>query len=424
MKRLILITAVLSIAAASLALERKFGKEYEYSPQSINTSDSEKGISYYKSNLTFSRNDSSYVVLPTAKKKENKVLSGLHYDGQFAYNSKSRTIYFSKDGSLFEYSENTKETKPLEIEGISISRTKFEGSSMVYRRWRFKRETVFGLYNPALDAKGGKLYFSAELKNGKGGRDIWMITKKTDGTWSAPQQVADINSENNEDYPFLTGDSLLYFSSDRPDELAGWNIFKSRLKGAQNVERLDEGVNSNSNDYNFIGDSKMVYVISDRNGNPDIYSPQIKIVQTTDTATIDTTPMKTAPVDSVSKDSLPPAVRYNWEFEPCTFYFEFDKDVLVKEYDKQIKDYAHFMKSNPDKKFVIYGYCDARGGDDYNFKLSERRCRTLYTRLLAEGVDPKQLENRGLGKTDLAEVNAATEEQHLLNRRVIIKVDK
>lgn len=407
MKKLIILIGAMSVAIASMALEKKFDSGYEYVAMPDNSGDKVNGVSLYKNKLSISKNDSTVMTQTPRPTKESKALSTLKYDGQFAYNSKTKTIFFSKNGSLFEYSEKTGDIRPLEIEGLSILRPSFKGSSVIYRRWRYKQNIITGLYNPAVSEKGDKIYFSAELKDGKGERDIWMITNKKDGTWSAPQNVSDINSEGNEDYPFLAGDSLLYFSSDRSDSLSGWNIYRSRLKGNQKVERLPEGINSNGDDYNFVGTKQTIYFVSDRNGTPDVFIPQIKT--------------EPEPVDSVSADTVT-SVEQNWELEPCTFYFEYDKDVLVKDYDKQIKDYARFMNENKEKKFVISGYTDARGGDQYNLELSQRRCQTIYKRLIAEGVDANQLKNSGHGKTELADPNANSEEKHLLNRRVEIKI--
>jgi outer membrane protein OmpA-like peptidoglycan-associated protein len=61
--------------------------------------------------------------------------------------------------------------------------------------------------------------------------DLFMITKKTDGTWSAPKPLSDvINTKGDERTPFLHTDShTLYFSSDGHPGLGGTDIFYTRM---------------------------------------------------------------------------------------------------------------------------------------------------------------------------------------------------
>ena len=59
-----------------------------------------------------------------------------------------------------------------------------------------------------------------------------------------------------------------------------------------------------------------------------------------------------------------------------TVYFEFDKYNL---YDHQIKTIVDFVKKSDTTKIEsiqIYGYCDDRGDNDYNYELSKNRVNT------------------------------------------------
>ena len=60
--------------------------------------------------------------------------------------------------------------------------------------------------------------------------------------------------------------------------------------------------------------------------------------------------------------------------------------------------------SNPDLKsstFIIAGHTDAKGGDDYNQSLSERRADAIKKYLVAKGVPAASLVTVGYGKTQL-----------------------
>jgi hypothetical protein len=56
-----------------------------------------------------------------------------------------------------------------------------------------------------ISADDGTLYFHSDRSGGKGGLDIWA-SQKVDGEWQTPENVAVVNTEGNEGWPFLTQD--------------------------------------------------------------------------------------------------------------------------------------------------------------------------------------------------------------------------
>lgn len=50
-------------------------------------------------------------------------------------------------------------------------------------------------------------------------------------------------------------------------------------------------------------------------------------------------------------------------------HFEFDKDVVTSESEVTLDKIANLLKSYPDNNFLITGYTDARGSDNYNMDL-------------------------------------------------------
>lgn len=74
------------------------------------------------------------------------------------------------------------------------------------------------------------IYFAAKANNGK----LDILESKMDEatkTWSNPTPIlGDINSEFDDDYPFLSHDgNTLYFSSNRPESIGGFDVFESKL---------------------------------------------------------------------------------------------------------------------------------------------------------------------------------------------------
>jgi adhesin transport system outer membrane protein len=104
--------------------------------------------------------------------------------------------------------------------------------------------------------------------------------------------------------------------------------------------------------------------------------------------------------------------------------FAFNSSILVNKYDKDIDDAAQYLKDNPDMKAVIAGHTDSTGTDEYNQWLSERRAKSVYTRLVeTHGIDPARLESVGYGESQPMADNG-TAEGRQMNRRVDMVIDK
>ena len=83
---------------------------------------------------------------------------------------------------------------------------------------------------PTLSADGRSLYWSSSRNFGHGGRDIWMSTRTDSSGWNEPQPLSTaINTSHNEESPFIHPDGkTLYFRSNRPVGMGGYDIYYSR----------------------------------------------------------------------------------------------------------------------------------------------------------------------------------------------------
>ncbi len=68
-------------------------------------------------------------------------------------------------------------------------------------------------------------------------------------------------------------------------------------------------------------------------------------------------------------------------------------------------------------------HTDSKGSDDYNFKLSDNRARSVKEYLLSKGIDEKRIVSQGYGETRPVVPND-TDENRQLNRRVEFKILK
>ncbi len=63
-----------------------------------------------------------------------------------------------------------------------------------------------------ITADGNELYFHSSRPGGKGGYDIW-VSKKVDGKWQSPENLAIVNTAQTDGWPFVTPDgSELWFT--------------------------------------------------------------------------------------------------------------------------------------------------------------------------------------------------------------------
>ncbi|PCJ22917.1 MAG: hypothetical protein COA97_12705 [Flavobacteriales bacterium] len=123
-----------------------------------------------------------------------------------------------------------------------------------------------------LGEKKEMVVFSSYGKGGSRGKDIYKVVKLPDGKWSKPSSLSDnINSNYDEDYPFLHPDGkTLYFSSKGFNSMGGYDIFKSTFNPItgqwSSPENLDFPINTPDDDILYISDinNQLAYFASSR----------------------------------------------------------------------------------------------------------------------------------------------------------------
>jgi len=66
---------------------------------------------------------------------------------------------------------------------------------------------------------------------------------------------------------------------------------------------------------------------------------------------------------------------------------------------RTIQQLAAFMSEHPDRKVLVEGHTDARGADDFNMQLSERRADSVRDALVSRGVSEERVRTVGLGES-------------------------
>jgi len=102
--------------------------------------------------------------------------------------------------------------------GILYFSTGGSGSSAIPKNMGYPINTRGDDFCPSLNGEGTMLVFSSREK-GEGDHNIFMCVR--DGaTWSRPLEIKEINTEFNEETPFISADaSVILFASDRPGSM-------------------------------------------------------------------------------------------------------------------------------------------------------------------------------------------------------------
>ncbi len=88
--------------------------------------------------------------------------------------------------------------------------------------------------HPAIGNQGVDLYFVSGMAGGFGGKDIWKVTRINGDMLSMPVNLgAEVNTEFDELFPSISGDTLLFFASDRPESYGGLDIYVSEIQGGK-----------------------------------------------------------------------------------------------------------------------------------------------------------------------------------------------
>jgi OOP family OmpA-OmpF porin len=67
----------------------------------------------------------------------------------------------------------------------------------------------------------------------------------------------------------------------------------------------------------------------------------------------------------------------------------------ILELDRVVK----LLNENPAIEIEMSAHTDSRGSDDYNFKLSDNRARSVMEYILSKGIAPNRITSKGYGET-------------------------
>lgn len=107
--------------------------------------------------------------------------------------------------------------------------------------------------------------------------------------------------------------------------------------------------------------------------------------------TVNQPPRAAAPSSGLSEEE---AFRANVK----DIFFDYDKYNLRNNDEAVLSQDAAFLKSHPEVRVVIGGYCDERGSDEYNISLGQNRAGSAQKMLIASGIAANRIRVISYGK--------------------------
>lgn len=332
--------------------------------------------------------------------------------------------------------------------------------------------------HPAITDDELTLYFVSDMAGGMGGKDIWKVTRSNEGDeWSKPENMGpEINTVDDEMFPFLHPDGTFYFSSNGRIGMGGLDIYmaKQNEDGSWKVENMKYPINSSADDFGIVFEKEMErgFFSSSRKGrgNDDIYSfvlPPLKfnvMGEVRDDRTDALLP--DASIKSIGSDGITmeatsdPQGMFRFTLKPNTDYvfvatktgylngkerettkgLDKSQDINVVIYLSDIAgtielsnsnvfyDFARWdlrpeamvsldqlietLNDNPSVTIELMSHTDSRGSDEDNIQLSQKRAQSVVDYLIQKGIDPVRLSAKGYGESQPKVVTKRMSDQY------------
>lgn len=370
-------------------------------------------------------------------------------------------VAFSPDAQTMYLTKARRELNaPTSVEIYTSTRSDAKWSAPV--KFEITADTLSTFGHPAVSPDGEYLYFVSDMPGGYGGKDIWRISLK-ERQGSLVNLGPDINTEGNDDFPYVRSDGSLYFSSDGHPGMGGLDIFRATTVGDPadlrwKVENMGFPINSAGDDFGItFGKGEDGFFSSNRGdarGYDHIYSFEYDTVRITIEGLVmdkDEEPVKNAIIRIVGNDgsnqkevarddgsfsfALQRGVKYvmlagakgylnqKQEFasdstmEDANYWVEFilpsiskpsvvenifydyDKADLRPESKTALNELIAVLHDNPNVTIEMASHTDRWGSDAYNINLSERRAKSVVDYLVENGISRDRLQPHGYGKS-------------------------
>ncbi len=203
--------------------------------------------------------------------KISKEINSKLHEGNFCFTTDGNTMYVSKSNS----EKGRKKFDSIRNNSVHLYKAvKIGGKWTAPEKLDFN-DVNYSIVHPSLNADNSKLYFSSNMPGGYGDFDIYVVDVNLDGTYGTPTNLGpSINTENREQFPFISKDGNLFFSSNGHLGLGMMDIFVSELGGIISPINLGAPINSSYDDFSmaYYNDTDGFFASNRNKVGDDIYS--------------------------------------------------------------------------------------------------------------------------------------------------------
>jgi outer membrane protein OmpA-like peptidoglycan-associated protein len=300
---------------------------------------------------------------------------------------------------------------------------------------------------PYLAADGETLYFSSDRPGGLGDNDIWM-TKRLDKTWQKWSEPVNLGAPINTpdwdafftldaggEYAYLTniengfGESdivkvkLLEKERPKPIVMVTGNVYNAKTKqplaASLIYETLPDGAEAGNGISSAIDGSFKIVLPYDKNYL--IRATADKFFAQSENLNLDS--LIKVGYKEIHKDLYLVPIEIGQVVRLNNVFFDFDKWDLRPESFVELDRVVKLLLDNPAIEIEMSAHTDSYGSDEYNFKLSDNRARSVMEYILSKGIATNRIISHGYGETVPVAEND-TPENRQLNRRVEFKILK
>ena len=251
------------------------------------------GISFYAENkvaFASTRNSSSpnyvwnglpYLDLYSATMSSNGSLENIvPFPETINTDTHESNAVFTKDGKTMYFNRTNNTRKKTDED--RIAHIKIYKAELIDGVWTNVSalpftSNAYSTEHPALSNDEKTLYFASDMPGTLGSFDIYKVAINDDGSYGEPINLGSvINTEQREQFPFISDYNVLYFSSIGHEGFGGLDVFRSNLVNGEFDKPVNLGgsINSSMDDFAYVINEKTNkgFMSSNRTGVDKLFS--------------------------------------------------------------------------------------------------------------------------------------------------------